>query len=133
MSFISNQLQKEERIINISWFDEKLVPYATFLKSVHNMKFQRNYKIYAINRDNVDAKNKFILIENDAKKIRQQDDSINGIHIIFDDDAQYWTLVKAIDICYFNDIRTFIPEDNHLWIFYVPVRKSNEITPIYID
>lgn len=69
-------------------------------------------------------------------KIRQilsQADSVNGIHFIFTDTAEYGTFIKTIDILRQEKAKSYLPYGRDLWFFYSarrPVDTTKQIKPL---
>ena len=60
--------------------------------------------------------------------VRTQDTS-TVIHFHFNDTANYWTLIKAIDICFIENATHFFPYGNDIWVSIPKTTKSrNEIS-----
>lgn len=51
------------------------------------------------------------------RELKQSEEKTKGLCIHFGDSSKYWELVKAIDICNIEEIKTFSLFKNNLWIF----------------
>jgi hypothetical protein len=60
-------------------------------------------------------------------ELKQSKDATKGLCIHFGDSSNYWELVKAIDICNIEDIKTFSLYKNNLWVFNFK-KDSTKIT-----
>jgi hypothetical protein len=87
---------------------------------------RRNYIDIGLTGDNNADKVKLDFAQVRLREITTQQDSINGIHFSFGDSAQYWTFVKAVDMCYAEKVKNFIPSGNNLWALYIPPEPVSE-------
>ena len=55
-------------------------------------------------------------------------DTLTGVHFHFSDNSKYWTLIKAIDMCYTENATYFIPYGNDLWVSNPKPAKPNNFT-----
>lgn len=54
-----------------------------------------------------------------VKEILRRKDTLHGLHFRFEQDAEYWTFIKSIDILKFEGARHFWPVDREIWFFYL--------------
>ena len=66
------------------------------------------------------------------REILISNDSVNGIHYQFGDSAQYWSVVRVLDICQIEQARTYMPYENNLWVYHIPpdTASQNIIEPL---
>lgn len=56
-----------------------------------------------------------------VREIFSVNDSLHGLHFQYGDSSQYWTFVKTVDILRAEGAKTYIPIDNDLWFYYIPL------------
>jgi len=83
---------------------------------------KRMYIDIFLTGNNVKNKKEFNLAQSKIRSIFSNKDTLTGVHFIFGDSADYWTFVKAIDICRMEGVESYIPYKNHLWVLYSPRR-----------
>ena len=81
----------------------------------------RNYKTYALTTDT--AQNRIILnlARQVLNKIKNDKDTLNGIHIVFNDSTKYRDYIKALDDSYQKFPAAFTSYRNDFWSMYVYV------------
>jgi hypothetical protein len=50
-----------------------------------------------------------------VKEIINKNDTVNGMHLIFEDSANYGEFIRAIDILRYEGASYYMAVDNHLW------------------
>lgn len=106
---------------------ECFVRFDTSALSVRKNK--RIYIEYKMTGENSD-KLKLNSIEKQVVRMVNENDTTNGIHIIFDDNAKYETFINLIDILHKDSIMTrFLPFENNIWFlhFNLSIREKNNI------
>jgi hypothetical protein len=103
---------KKTRVMEINWgsnFKNELIPF-----DVHP---EREFVDFHITGN--DKANKIILDSSqiEIRKLISTKDSTKGVHFIFNNDSKYWALIKAMDICFIENARCFVPKGNDLWVF----------------
>jgi hypothetical protein len=95
---------------------------TTFLSKPGN---KRIYSDIVLDADeNVNNQN-LQIFENKLCELKSNNDTINGIHIIFEKGMKYKFFINAIDVCYKCDsFPAFAIYDNNLWAIYF--KKSKE-------
>lgn len=79
----------------------------------------RDYTVYKLTSDS--ATNMQILEHARQKinSIKDNRDTINGIHIIITDNTPYKYFIKAVDICSEKEPKAFAPNKNDIYAMYV--------------
>ena len=47
-----------------------------------------------------------------------------GVHFHFKDNSKYWTLIRALDICDIENVQTYVPKDNDIWVYHITPRPE---------
>lgn len=77
-----------------------------------------------ITGDDKQDKIKLDLAQLDVRQIVATKDTTKGVHFHFDDHAKYWTLIRALDICGTEHAKTYVPNDNDVWVYNYDFEKS---------
>ena len=120
--FHINVFNKVHAIV-INWTTEEIWTAREHTDLKTGFFLHPNIDFLNINLNGNDTDNK-IKLDNAQLEIRRivtTKDTTKGVHFFFDKDAKYWTLIKAIDICFIEKGTTFVPYENHLWMYnYFP-------------
>lgn len=86
--------------------------------SIDKFAKMRDYTVYKLTSDS--ATNRQILEHARQKinSIKDNRDTINGIHIIIADNTPYKYFIKAIDICSEKGPKAFVPNKNDIYAMY---------------
>jgi hypothetical protein len=106
-------------VIQLFWYDPELPKKFPEMFSGQYPP-ERSYVDISLTGNNNDDSIKLAFSQVRLREILSQQDSINGIHYQFGDSAQYWSFIKALDICYIEQAETFIPYENSLWVYHIP-------------
>lgn len=91
----------------------------------------RNYTDIELTGENSTDKVKLDYAQVRLREMMSRQDSLSGIHFSFGDRSQYWTFVKAVNMCYAEGVKSFVPYENHLWAVYTPQEPVSEQTSEY--
>jgi len=58
------------------------------------------------------------------RKMKKENDSINGVHLIFGDSTTYGVFIQAINICNQEEIMRYAIYRNNLWVSHVKQSKE---------
>jgi hypothetical protein len=117
--FIHNYIQSPAKYaIEICWADETL--FKRYPEMFGPLPPKRNYVNILLSGNNIENKQNLRSAQFKIRNILFKKDTLNGVHFEFNDSSEYWTLVKAIDICLIENAERYIPYKNHLWFFYAP-------------
>ncbi|MES2286843.1 MAG: hypothetical protein V4547_14230 [Bacteroidota bacterium] len=111
----NNKAFEKQHVLELLWWSKDRKDQQF---DVHpSRKFDDTY----LTSDNNSNKIKLDASQLKIRKLIATNDTINGVHFIFDNNSKYWTLVKVIDICNVEGAEHFILKDNDLWVCnYVP-------------
>jgi hypothetical protein len=87
---------------------------------------QSDIEFLEIKLNGNDRENK-IKLDNAQIEIRRiiaTKDTTKGVHFYFETNSKYWTVIRAFDICNIEKAHTYVPFENHVWMFnYFPKPK----------
>lgn len=110
--------------INIWSPDWEIPHYSEPLQDGHP---KRNYTQIRMTGHEQEDNIKLSFAQLSMRELKLSEDVTEGIHIHFGDSSKYWALVKAIDICTFEQIKSWTLYKNELWIFNL--KKDPSKTP----
>ncbi len=116
----------KERCINICYLSSKLNsnPHSGFYPYNDSLPAKRNYCI-------IDIKPKsdsfFKKIEELIVPIEKNKDTINGVKIIFNKNIKYGQYVRTINVLLKNNIKTFVPFGDTIFVYYLNRNNPNDI------
>ncbi len=121
--YLNKNYKPEERCLEV-YFASKYIPHNSEIHHrfdttvLSEQKNKRNYSEFIITGENSD-KTKLSSIEKEVVHIVKENDTINGIHIVFGDNAKYESYINTLDILYKDSIWTrFIPFENNIWFLH---------------
>jgi len=80
---------------------------------------KRKYINFKMNGNFINDENELTSFNNHVLDIVENEDTINGLHITFEDNAKYNTFIKVIDICKKDSFRpSYLFYDNEFWYFH---------------
>ena len=114
--------------LEITWWAPSLQLYNPHIYPKENHFYKHYIDINLTGNDSEDKKK----LEDAQLKIRNlvsSQDTTSVVHFHFSDNANYWTLIKAIDICFIEKANHFFPFGNDIWVS-IPKHStsSNEIS-----
>jgi hypothetical protein len=83
-------------------------------------KIKRTYLTITFNESLTENSIKLAYAQLRIREILSNNDSINGIHFYFTDQAEYGTFVKLLDILILERAKHYVPNGNNLCFFYKP-------------
>ncbi len=86
-----------------------------FILSFDTIKSLRNYSSIQINEGKEET---FQQIQTFLYNLKQTEDTLSGLRVEFGAKATLQSFVRTIDLIRLEDISTYIPEKNNLWILY---------------
>jgi hypothetical protein len=95
---------------------------------------KREYLSIELDENSIKNKIKFDFAAITVNELIASGDTLKGVHFLFSDQSTYGNFVKAIDICRLSKAKTYMPTENDLWIYNLPIipyDSTNEIKPIY--
>ena len=122
-----NQIYRQERALSLFWLDSSLIKkHPGFIDLP---KIKRTYLTITFNESLTENNIKLAYAQLRIREILSNNDSINGIHFQFTDQAEYGTFVKLLDILIMERAKHYVPNENDLWFFYKPPRVDvNEVS-----
>jgi hypothetical protein len=108
---------QEERAMELDWWSDGMTQLTGY-----DLHPERQFT--DINITGADAEDKRKLDQSEAHIIKfvQKEDMVNGYHFHFEDQARYWTMIRALEICGISDAKCYTMDYNNLWIFNIPIR-----------
>lgn len=117
------------RVLEINWWSESWGKFCVEENS-YSIRPERKFMDIQITDNDDDNKIKLEYSRLAIRELIASKDTIKGIHFYFEDASNYWSLVRAIDICFTEKATTFVPKDNDLWVFnYTPKPIPEECFP----
>jgi hypothetical protein len=77
---------------------------------------KRNYFNIILNGNTSEQNNKLKLFHQKIKELIKQNDTINGVHLLFVDSVKYAVFVQALDICLSEYKSRVAVYENNLWV-----------------
>ena len=117
--------QKNERILEITFADKYKKEYAHMrfdTSFLSDPRLKRNFKI--IEFTGYSDKPKLDTFQSLVHKIIKSKDTVNGVHLIFQEHSKYKTFVQSINILKKESSHAYAPFENHLWTLYMPLDKE---------
>ena len=106
-----------QRAIELFWFDWKFIKkYPDIFRGPYPPK--RYYIDINLTGEKKSDKTKLDFSQIRLREILSRNDSVYGIHYYFDDSSEYGSFIKALDICRIEQAKTYMPYENHLWVYY---------------
>ena len=87
----------------------------------------REFAEILITGDDVSDKIKLDSSQNLVRLLTVKNDTIKGIHFHFEDQANYWTFIYALDILNFEKSKSYVAYDNDIWVYNLAPRKVKEV------
>jgi hypothetical protein len=81
---------------------------------IDEFKRARKYETYILSADSINNDTIIRLVSAALTKIKQSNDSVNGVHVQFSDNTPYKYYLKTIGICVKNT-RLFVPYENDIY------------------
>lgn len=107
--------------IPIHWADTAFMNKKDAIFSNFNWQFppKRNYLdiVFSGNQKDDNIKLEFAQIR--IKEILKTRDTVNGIHFLFTDSANYGTFVETLDRLQIEGAKTYMPLENNLWFYHI--------------
>jgi hypothetical protein len=109
-------------------FDFRFVPDSVFLKKeIPNL---RKYKEFSFNNSELLEHNKFKDLEVSLRKLKKENDTINGIKIHFGKSTNYAVFIKVLDILTIAEMPIYCPYRNDIWVLVQAKPKPSKYKKI---
>jgi hypothetical protein len=110
--------------IPIVWADTTFMNKQdiVFSKFKGNFPPKRNYTDIVITGSG-DDEIKQAYFQMKIREILKVNDTLSGLHFIFEDNATYGSFVQTVDILRIEGAKTYMPLENNLWFYHFQVDK----------
>jgi len=85
----------------------------------------RNYREFILNGNEKEDFKSLEMARLFINKLWISKDTMNGIHIMLNEDTKFWAFIKILDIMKDEKVEYYIWEKNNFWIFYKKPLASN--------
>lgn len=82
----------------------------------------RKYKVFSFDSAEELEKNKLEKMQLSLRELKEENDIINGIKIHFGEKTNYAIFIKVIDILYIEDMPTWQPDEDNIYVSIGPKR-----------
>jgi hypothetical protein len=82
----------------------------------------RKYKVFSFNNTEELEKNKLEKLQFSLRELKKGNDIINGIKIHFGEKTNYAIFIKVVDILYIEDMPTWQPDEDNIYVSIGPKR-----------
>lgn len=105
--------------IQIYWPDYDLIERnPDFFKSYRgHYPPERDYRIIELTGHKETDKTKLNSAQIKIRELLAASDTSKGVHFIFGKESEYWSFIKAVDICRVEMAETYMPYENNLWLY----------------
>jgi hypothetical protein len=55
----------------------------------------------------------------EIRRLANSSNTVKALHIEFGEKTKYWTLVRALDLCRIENVRTYVSDQDDIWIFNI--------------
>lgn len=118
--------------IELNYSPSQKSPLDTIFTIEKTIK-QRAYKSFILTNNIFENEIKLTQARLLYNKIKQNKDTVNGVHIAFNDSTKYQDFITAIDYCFENWPPAFAINGNDIWAMYInvdkPKYKKEEVLP----
>ena len=114
-------------------FNFSFIEESVFVnKNIHNI---RKYKDFNFNNSELIEQSKLNELKVSLRKLKKDNDTINGIKIHFGKSTNYAVFIEVLDILTIEEMPIYCPYRNDIWVLVLPkpkFSKYNKITPLKI-
>lgn len=82
---------------------------------------KRDYTTIELNGDSQTDEIKLQFAQITIRELLATHDTLKGVHFLFGNKSNYGSFIKAIDICRFEKAKTYMPLENNVWFYNLPV------------
>ncbi len=111
------------RVIEVNWWNENWNkgPFAQDC-----FKLINNRKLIDVELTGNDKKDEIKLASTQLaiRKLINTKDSTKCIHFNFNNEAKFWALIKAVNICNIENSKSYVLKDKDLWVLYLPPQPT---------
>ena len=106
-------------VLEVNMFPDPTRKHQGSFKRLHFEIPRRNYRIIALTGDPRADRAKLDTFQLQLRGLLLRKDTVNGLHLLFEDKARYESYVRAFNICLIEKAPVYIPQKNHLWLLYL--------------
>jgi hypothetical protein len=114
---------QKQSYLTIFWWSSNLSEYNKELLPNKDHPNREYAEIHLTGNDKED-KIKLDFAQLEIRDLKQTHSLKKGIHVYFDDTAKYWAFVKIFNICAIEKMNSFVPHNNHVWIYFLDTTKA---------
>jgi len=124
--------------IPIYWADTAILKKFEFGFEKYAGQFppKRNYTVISYSGNSLEDKIRLSYAQIRIREILKGEDTLNGIHFIFGESANYGTFVETVDILRLEGAKTYMPMENNLWFYCFKkdtITRSSSFNCLLID
>jgi hypothetical protein len=120
-----NKIERCKEIVLCSKYDPNACGTIRFDTTfLSRPKTKRNYLTIKLTGNKPEDKIKLDFYRLRIRELLNENDSINGVHLLFLDSVKYSIFIKALDIIEEEGMVYYIVFENNLWCFYMKVEKA---------
>lgn len=127
-----NKAFNKPSAIEINWWNEEWKKHNLdeYPYMVHP---ERKFVDINLTENDKENKIKLAFAHLEIRRLISTNDTINAIHFHFENNAKYWTLIRALDICIIEKAKTYVPKGSDLWVFNFVPRPKHKIEDEFIS
>lgn len=107
-----------------SLFSFGFIEESVFVKK--NIPNIRKYKEFNFNNSELIEQNKLSELQVSLRKLKKNNDTINGFKIHFGEKANYAVFFEVLEILTIEDMPIYLPYKNDIWVIIPPARKPSK-------
>lgn len=94
---------------------------TTFLSQ---KRTKRHYTDFVLNGNQNDNKTKLNVFRQKIREIIRKNDTLNGVHLLFEESAKYEVYIQSINICNEEGLLQYAPFENNIWALNINLDQS---------
>lgn len=113
--------------IPIGWPDLSMIDGYKEMFAAYRNHFPplRNYTKIRLDANQRTNQTKFDFAAIQAMELVESNDTLSGLHFVFNKESSYGNFVKAVDICRMVGAKTYMPYENNLWVYNLPTIQES--------
>lgn len=96
------------------------------IKAKYGFPIPRNYEEFAFNGSEALEVNTFTSLKRSLQKLKDNNDTINGVKIHLGAHSHYAAFIKALEILQETDMPTYLPYKNDIWVLIGNKQKKRK-------
>jgi hypothetical protein len=105
-------------VLEVNMFPDPTRKHQGSFKRLHFEIPRRNYRTIALTGDLRTDRAKLDTFQLQLRGLLLRKDTVNGLHLLFEDKARYESYVRAFNVCLIEKASVYLPRKNHLWLLY---------------